>query len=232
MLKPDYLAGKTAVVTGISKGVGKSLTLALLERGVSVFGWGLHAPAFAHAALQFIPCDVGNEGDVAAAAAHTLDKSPGVDFVVLNAGFGYFSPIEEFDVGEFRRLLDVNVMGAFLVTRALAPNLKARRTGHIVSISSIAGKVGAPQGAGYNASKYALTGMTECLFQELRKEGVKVTTVFPGATATHFFDSIPGFEAHDKMLNPDELAASLVHVLDTSPNYLIREIEIRPLTTK
>jgi NADP-dependent 3-hydroxy acid dehydrogenase YdfG len=126
----------------------------------------------------------------------------------------------------------VNVLGTFYVTQAIVGSMKANGSGHIVNISSIAGKVGMPQGEGYNASKFALTGMTDCLFQELRKEGIKVTTVFPGSTATHFFDEIPGMTANDKMVDPAELADSIVHVLDTSPNYLIREIEIRPLNSR
>lgn len=186
----------------------------------------------AHERLYFILCDVSDAAQVEAAMEQTLAISPRVDFLVNNAGFGYFSPIETFDIAQFQRMMDVNVTGAFLVSRAVVPTLKAQRSGHIVSISSIAGKVGMPQGEGYNASKFALTGMTECLFQELRRDGIKVTTVFPGSTATHFFDSIPGMDANDKMLSAEELAGSIVHVLDTSPNFLIREIEVRPLNSK
>jgi NAD(P)-dependent dehydrogenase (short-subunit alcohol dehydrogenase family) len=232
MPSTDHLAGKTAVITGISKGLGRSVTLALLARGVRVIGWGLTRPDFSHAELHFLNCDVRDAAQVDAALAQTLAIGPHVDFVINNAGFGYFSPIETFDIGQFEQLFAVNVTGTFLVTRALTPTLKAQRSGHIVNMASIAGKVGMPQGEGYNASKFAVAGLTECLFQELRKDGIKVTTVFPGSTATHFFDAIPGFTASDKMLDPDELAASIVHVLDTSPNYLIREIEIRPLNSK
>ena len=85
---------------------------------------------------------------------------------------------------------------------------------------------------GYNASKFGLTGFGESLFQELRKQGIKVTNVYPGSTATHFFDEIPGMSPHSHMINPVELASSILHVMDTSPNYLIREIEIRPLISK
>jgi NAD(P)-dependent dehydrogenase (short-subunit alcohol dehydrogenase family) len=228
----DYLSGKVAVVTGVSKGIGKAVALALLDRAVTVIGWGLTTPDFEDEKLHFIACDVSDADAVDAALVKTLSIANSIDFIINNAGFGYFAPIETFDIVKFKRMLDVNVTGAFLVTRALVPTLKIKQAGHIVNVSSIAGKVGMAQGEGYNASKFAVAGMTDCLFQELRKDGIKVTTVFPGSTATHFFDAIPGFSAHDKMLDADELARSIVHVLDTSPNYLIREIEIRPLTSK
>ncbi len=230
--KQDYLAGKTAVITGVSKGIGRAVAEGLLARGVRVIGWGLTPPAFEDARLHFLTCDVSDEQAVAAALAQSFAMSPKIDFLINNAGFGYFSPIETFDIGKFRRMMDVNVTGTFLVTRALVPQFKASKSGHIVNISSIAGKVGMPQGEGYNGSKFAVTGLTDSLFQELRKDGIKVTTVFPGSTATQFFDEIPGFAANDKMLDPRELADSIVHLLDTSPNYLVREIEIRPLNSK
>jgi short-subunit dehydrogenase len=77
-----------------------------------------------------------------------------------------------------------------------------------------------------------VTGFAACLFEELRQSSIKVTTVFPGSTRTEFFQEIPGASAHANMVDPDELAATLAHVLDTSPNYLIREIEIRPVNSK
>ncbi|MEM7036334.1 MAG: SDR family oxidoreductase [Bacteroidota bacterium] len=229
MNNSDYLRHKTVVITGISKGIGKALTLQLLDAGATVVGWGRTAPDYAHEDLHFFTCDVSDEHSVAEALKATQAVTPDVDFLVNNAGFGYFSPIESFDISKFRRMLDVNLTGTFLVTRAVVPTLKKQKSGHIINISSIAGRVGAPQGEGYNASKFGVTGLTECLFKELRKEGIKVTTVYPGSTATNFFDEIPGFEANDRMLNVDELAGTIVHLMNTSPRFLVREIEIRPL---
>jgi NAD(P)-dependent dehydrogenase (short-subunit alcohol dehydrogenase family) len=228
----DYLKGKTAVITGVSKGIGRAIAQNLLDHGVSVIGWGLHVPAYAHESLYFVECDVSEEASVKNALETSLDISPRIDFLINNAGFGYFEAIEAFEVEKFRRMLDVNLTGAFLVTKAVVPTMKTQGSGHIVNISSIAGRVGAPHGSGYNASKFALTGFTEVLFQELRAHGIKVTTVYPGSTETNFFDDIPGFSAHDRMVHPRELAETVVHLMNTSPNYLVREIEIRPLWTK
>lgn len=228
----DYLSGKTAIITGISKGIGRALAENLLGNGVKVIGWGRTAPDYSDPNLHFLSCDVSDESSVKEAAAKSFDISPEIDFLINNAGFGYFESIEEFKVEKFRQMLDVNVTGAFLVTQAIVPNMKAKQSGHIVNISSIAGRVGASHGSGYNASKFALSGFSEVLFQELRSQGIKSTTVYPGSTATHFFDEIPGFSAHDRMVDPRELAESVVHLMNTSPNYLVREIEIRPLWTK
>ena len=228
----SYLKNKTAIITGISKGIGRALAEALLAADVTVIGWGQTAPQYSAEKLHFIACNIAEEAEVEAALIATKAISSKVDFLINNAGFGYFSPISSFDTSQFRKMLDVNLTGSFLVTRAIVPLMQAQESGHIVNIASIAGRVGAPQGAGYNASKFGLAGFSESLFQELRSQGIKATTVYPGSTATHFFDEIPGASAHERMVDPRELAASIVHLMDTSPNFLIREIEIRPLWTK
>jgi short-subunit dehydrogenase len=106
--------------------------------------------------------------------------------VILNAGLGHLSLIESLELAEFHRRLDVNVVGACLTVHGLVPTLKTCEAGHLECISCIADKVGMPPGEGYNASKFARTAMTACLFQELRGDGFKVAMVFPGSTATHF----------------------------------------------
>lgn len=228
----EYIKGKTAVVTGISKGIGQAVVKALLEAGAYVVGWGISEPDYHHERLRWVECDVRDEGAVNRALAETLAWRPGVDFLVNNAGFGYFSPIGSFDSEQFRRMFEVNVYGTFYVAKAVAPLLVAQGSGHILNVSSIAGRVGAAQGEGYNATKWAVSGMSECLFHELRGAGVKVTTVYPGSTATHFFDAIPSGSAGPMMLDAAEVAGMMVHVMNTSANFLVRELEVRPLRSK
>lgn len=228
----EYLNGKRAVITGISKGIGKALAQRLLASGATVEGWGLTPPDYAHERLHFTPCDVSQESQVLAALAATLSRGPRIDFLVNNAGFGYFNPIETFDMEQWDRMMQVNVRGAVLASKHIVPLMKENQSGHIVNVSSIAGKTGMPQGEGYNTSKFALTGFSDCLFSELRSSGIKVTTVFPGSTATHFFDEIPGYESSPWMMNPAEVAEMIAMVLNTSPNFVVREIEMRPLKSK
>lgn len=227
-----YISKKHIIITGISKGIGRCLTEQLLEAGAYVTGWGKTAPDYAHDNLMFISCDVTQSESVSTAWQQTIQTRPSVDFLVNNAGFGYFSLLQDFDEVKFREMWEVNMLGAFLVSKAVAPAMLEAKSGHILNISSIAGRVGAAWGAGYNSSKWALTGFSESMFQELRPKGIKVTTVYPGSTQTHFFDEIPGTSATDFMLDPQELAEMMVNVMNTSPNFLVREIEMRPLNSK
>ncbi len=228
----SYLQGKTLLITGVSRGIGRALAEQALEAGMTVVGWGKTAPDYGDGKLRFQSCDITDSESVSRAAAELEASGLRPDFLVNNAGFGFFSPIQDFEEDVFRRMWEVNVFGAFLVTKALVKGMQEKQSGHIVNISSIAGRVGAPWGTGYNSSKFAMGGMGESLFHELRKQGIKVTNVYPGSTATHFFDEIPGMTPHANMLDPREVARTILHVLDTSPNFLIREIEMRPLKSK
>lgn len=228
----SHIKGKRLVITGMSKGIGKAIAQLALESGMKVVGWGLTDPGFTHKSLDFTVCDVSQESHVKAAATITLKKHGPADFLINNAGLGHFSQIQDFSPEQFKRMWEVNVWGAFLVTQALVPGMQEQGKGHIINISSIAGRVGAPWGAGYNASNFGLSGMGESLFHELRKQGIKVTNVYPGSIATNFFDEIDGMETNKGMLDPEEVARTVVHVMDTSRNFLIREIEVRPLDSK
>ncbi len=229
----DYIKDKSVIVTGISKGIGAGLCGQLLERGAKVIGWGLHTPAYSNPSLHFIQCDISREEETILAAAATREITSHIDFVINNAGLGIFRQVENLQTDQFMKMFMVNVAGAFYVTRQFAGSMKARGSGHIINISSIAGRVGAPWGSGYNTSKFALSGFSESLFHELRQSGIKVTTVYPGATRTEFFNQIEGGGGNpDFMLDPADVAATVVHLMDTPPNYLVREIEIRPLNSK
>lgn len=228
----NYIQGKTVVITGISKGIGRCLTEVALEQGMQVIGWGRNEPDYDADGLTYIPCDVSQSEQIKAAAEKSLALTGEINFLVNNAGFGYFSPLQDFEEEVFRRMWEVNVLGAFLSAKALVPHLLERGSGHIVNISSIAGRVGAPWGSSYNATKFALTGMGESWFHELRKQGIKVTNVYPGSTATHFFDEIPSVDVHANMLDPREVATAILNVMNTSPNFLVRDIELRPLKSK
>lgn len=228
----NYIEGKHAIITGISKGIGRALAEKLLEKGAMVTGWGLNAPEYSHPHLRFIKCDVSQQESVQQAWTETQYERPSVDFLVNNAGFGYFSLVQDFSPAQFQKMWEVNMQGAFLVTQVVVPAMIAGKSGHILNISSVAGKVGAAYGTGYNTTKWAMAGFSESLFHELRGKGIKVTTVFPGSTQTHFFDEIPGVTPNEFMLDPAELAQVMLGVMDTSPNFLVREIEMRPLNSK
>ena len=103
---------------------------------------------------------------------------------------------------------------------------------HIVNISSIAGTLGNPQMSGYNASKYGVRGFSQALFKELRYDKIKVTAMFPGSIATDFFKIAANQNSHSNMMHPDDVADTLIHILETPDNFLIDEIKLRPLNPK
>ena len=224
-----YLSNKKALITGVSRGLGLELTRQLLARGVTVVGWGRSAPELTHEQFHFQPLDITQPEDVETALQDTLARVGEIDFLINNAGFGRFAKVDELPIDTWREMMSVNLDAMFFVTRAWVPHLKTRGSAHIVNLSSIAGRVGMPQGEGYNASKFAVSGFSECLFHELRPFGIKVSTIYPGSISTNFFDEIPGIDAHDGMMRPQDVAHTIVQLLDTHPNYLVREIEMRPL---
>lgn len=225
---PDF-SDKVAVVTGTSRGIGRAVTQQLLQRGAAVVGWGRRRPDFEHDRFHFRTVDIRSFDEVQQAAQELLSRFGKVDFLINNAGLGYFGPIEEMTLDQWHHMFDVNVHGMFYCIKTLLPEMKAQGAGHIVNVSSIAGLDGIAQAAGYCATKFAVTGLSASLFRELREDGVKVTSVHPGSTRTDFFDNVPGLEAHDYMMDPEEVALQIIRTLDTSSNFVVNSIVFRPL---
>jgi short-subunit dehydrogenase len=229
----DYLAGKTAIVTGVSKGLGLSFCKALLERGVQVAGWGRHAPELQHPNFRFFPCNFLTAEEVEKTWLETQTfLGETVSILINNAGFGYFKPVDEMEPEQWLAQIHINLSAQFFCTRVVVPGMKTKGIGHIVNLSSVAGKTGASWGSAYSASKFGVAGFSESLMQELREYGIKVSVIYPGSTATHFFDEVPGISVHENMLRAEDITHSLMHLLDTHPNNLISELVIRPLISK
>lgn len=226
------LEGKKAVITGISKGIGKRLTLQLLEKEVHVFGWGMSQPDYTHENLTFLKTDVRSRESVNNAAEATLQEAGSIDILVNNAGLGYFGFIEDMSDEIIDKMLLTNINGTIYCTQALVKGMKQQQSGHIINISSIAGLEGMPQVSVYCASKFAVRGITESLFRELRDFGVKVTGIYPGSTETNFFDNTVGLDAHSGMMQPEEVAKQIVNVLETSDNFVTNSVVFRPLQPK
>jgi short-subunit dehydrogenase len=229
----DYVQNKVAVITGVSGGLGLAFAQALSGRGVQVFGWGRSAPEIMPENFHFLPCDLKDPESVSAVAKQTeaMAGKP-IDFLINNAGFGHFALIEEMSVSQWQEQMHINLDAIFYCTRMLLPGMKAQGFGHIVNISSVAGKAGASWGTAYSATKFGVAGLSDSLFQEVRTSGVKVSVMYPGSTSTRFFDEVPGISPHANMLRAEEIAATLVHILDTHPNCVISEVVIRPLNSK
>ncbi len=227
------LEGKKAIITGISKGIGKSLALGLLEKGVSVAGLGMTQPDYEHENLQFIQCDVRDFSALEKAFQDVLNGwNNEVHILINNAGLGYFGKLEDISMSQFDEMMQVNVNGVFYACKLALPVMKSQKYGHIITISSVAGIEAYPEVGVYCATKFAVKAMMGSLYQEVRYDGIKVTTLYPGSVKTDFFRNSPGIKPHDYMLMPDDVATAMIQVLETPDNYHVVNYEVRPLMPK
>jgi meso-butanediol dehydrogenase/(S,S)-butanediol dehydrogenase/diacetyl reductase len=202
------LSGRSALVTGAARGIGRAISLALADAGADVAladlggaaaegpGYELAGRAELDAAAAEVAargpralalrCDVRRAADVDAAVARTLATFGRLDLLVSNAGVVHFDALARFPEERWDLLFDVNVKGAFLCARAAAPHLAAAE-GSIVNVASVAGKRGYAGGSGYCASKFAVVGLTQALAMELAPQGVRVNAVCPGILPTHMW---------------------------------------------
>ena len=234
------LQNATIAVTGASSGLGKAFAVALVAEGARVFGLARSEEKLAvlHDALgeRFTPvaCDVQDEKQVEKAFAAMLKATDGrLDALVNNAGLGQFGPVAGMDVAAWDVVMETNLRGVFLCTRAALAPMKAQNKaggfgGHIVNIASVAGLVGNPNLAAYNASKFGLRGFSEALMKEVRGDGIRVTCFYPGSIATEFAQTA-GTSGSGNPMRAEDIAATLVHVLRAPDNYLISEVAMRPL---
>jgi short-subunit dehydrogenase len=224
---------KLAVVTGVSKGIGLAVAKALLQKGAQVAGWSRTAPDLKHANFHFYKTDIKSQESVEDSYKKVVkDFGTEVDILINNAGLGFSGPIEEIPVKEWEEMFQLNVNGLFYCTRLVVPAMKAKGEGHIINIASIAGLDGAPLFSGYCGSKFAVRGISQAMYKELRDYGVKVTSLCPGSVQTNFFDNIEQIQANENMMRADDIAEAIVYTLETSTNFHPVELEFRPLMPK
>jgi NAD(P)-dependent dehydrogenase (short-subunit alcohol dehydrogenase family) len=226
------LRNKIAVVTGVSKGIGYHTTLALLNKGARVFGLGRNN-TIEHANYTFINCDVRNYQSVQQAFETVYKQTNNSIHILLNnAGLGYFGLLEEMPLEQIQEMFETNVNGTIFCCKEVLPLMKQQQYGHIINIASTAALEGMPQVAAYCASKWAVKGLSESLFREVRDFRIKVTCLYPGSTKTDFFRNSPGIQPHDYMLMPEDVALSIIQALEMPDNFHTVNLEIRPLQPK
>jgi 3-oxoacyl-[acyl-carrier protein] reductase len=227
------LSGQVAVVTGAGRGIGAAIahklaamgatvvlcgrTLKLLETTASALGGKAHALA----------CDVTNPGSVQALAAAVAQTFGRVDILINNAGVGSFAaPLHEMTPEAWEKVLNTNLRGVFYCVRSFAPMMIKAATGHIVNISSLAGKNALPNGAAYAASKWGLNGLSYSIAEELRGHGVRVSVVCPGSVDTEL--SPHTGKDPNKMLKPDDVAHVVAMLVTQAPQSFASEVLLRP----
>ena len=230
------LSGKTALITGGSKGIGLGIAEQLIRAGmrVALTSRKLEAAQAAAEKLNEIKLGsaIGIESDVRdldsqrEAVKEVLDNWGQLDVVVANAGVGHFASIEEMSSEQWAEVIDINLTGVFNTTKAVIPALKESQ-GYLITIASLAGTNFFAGGAAYNASKFGLVGFTQAVMLDLRHHGVKVTTIMPGSVSTYFNNRIPS-EADAWKIQPEDLGQMVEDLLRMHPRTLPSKIEVRP----
>ncbi|MBI4409467.1 MAG: SDR family oxidoreductase [Gemmatimonadetes bacterium] len=232
------LSGKAAIVTGASRGIGRAIAEALLSAGAAVALAARSRDALERTAaelagrtrdparLRAIPCDVRRYEDCRRLVAEAVAAFGRLDIVVNNAGIGHFAPVPEMRPQDWRDVLATNLDGVFYCCREAVPHLR-KTGGWIINIGSLAGKNAFAGGAAYNASKFALLGFSEALMQDVRHDGIRVSTIAPGSVATEF-SSITAGQGEDWKLRPQDVARAVVDLLAFPDRALPSLIEMRP----
>ena len=185
---------KVVLITGCSTGIGRDLAWRLVQAGYRVAATARKAETLEGlpAALK-IALDVTQSDSVNCAVAETIEKWGRIDVLVNNAGYSQPGAVEELTEAQVQRMFDVNVFGALRLIRAVAPHMRAQRSGQIVNISSIAGKLSTPVNGTYSATKFALEALSDALRLELAPFGIQVIVIEPGSVKTHFGATAQGY---------------------------------------
>jgi len=228
---------KVAVITGGSKGIGYSVAESLLKEGycVAITSRTIEsanqaaAKLVAHGDVLAIEADVKNYQSQQDAINLVLEKWGQIDVLIANAGVGNFGSIEELSLEDWHETIDTNLTGVFYSIKASLDAIKKTK-GYIITISSLAGTNFFEGGSAYNASKFGLTGFTQAVMLDLRKHGIKVSTIMPGSVATYFNDHEPDQNKDSWKIQPEDLGELVVSMLKMPARTLPSKIEIRPTT--
>jgi NAD(P)-dependent dehydrogenase (short-subunit alcohol dehydrogenase family) len=231
------LQGKTAVVTGGSKGIGFAIAEALAAAGCNVMISARNDDEVQRAAgtlterhpgtVAGIACDVRRHEDVRRMIAATVERFGGLHVLVNNAGVGRFAPMGELSLDDWDQVIRTNLDGVFFCCHEAIPHLRKQEDSWIINIASLAGKNPFAGGAAYNASKFGLVGFSEALMLDVRQYGIRVNYIMPGSVATGFNDHAPG-EQDAWKIQPDDIAELVMGLVRFPSRSLPSRIEIRP----
>jgi len=183
---------KVWLITGSSRGLGRAFTEAVLEAGDCVVAAARRPEQLADLEKKYgkniraVALDVTNEAQAKTAFEVAISSFGSLDVLVNNAGFGNVSPVEDTSLADFRAQIETNLFGVIIMTKAVLPYFRERRAGHLVQVTSIAGRVGPAGRAPYAAAKFGVEGFSESLSREVGPLGVKVTIIEPGGFRTDF----------------------------------------------
>lgn len=230
------LSGKTAIITGGSKGIGLGIAQAMLKHGMQVVITGRNKQTI-DGAIELLGTSAGDRvsgivSDVRDLASEenvvseAIRKYGQVDVLIANAGVGHFAPIEEMTTEQWNDVIDINLTGVFHSVKACVPALKKTK-GYLITIASLAGTNFFAGGAAYNASKFGLVGFTQAVMLDLRNSGIKTTTIMPGSVATYFNNRTPS-EKDAWKIQPEDIGQMVIDLLKLPARTLPSKVEVRP----
>ena len=227
---------KVVLITGGTKGIGLGIAEAITAHGGKVVITGRSRDTVQHIADRInqeypdstigLAADVRNMNDQVLAVKAAVNKWGKLDVAIANAGVGHFASIQDLTPNQWNEVIDVNLTGPFYTIKATLEELKKNK-GYFITIASLAGTNFFANGSAYNASKFGLVGFTQAVMLDLRKFGVKATTIMPGSVATYFNNHIPSEEDAWK-IQPEDIAQIVVDLLSMHPRTLPSKIEVRP----
>ncbi len=230
------IKNKTALITGGSKGIGYSIAEALLKEGAKVAITSRSLESARKSAARLASNGQGNilpiQADVRSYEAQmkmvteVLKEFETIDIVIANAGVGHFAPVDQLSIEQWNEVIDVNLTGVFYTVRSTVNALKKSK-GYLITIASLAGTNFFANGAAYNASKFGLVGFTQAVMLDLRRQGIKVSTIMPGSVATEFSNR----EVNEKdawKIQPEDIGQIVVDLLKMPVRTLPSKVEVRP----
>jgi NADP-dependent 3-hydroxy acid dehydrogenase YdfG len=235
MTNKNNTKGKVAYITGGSKGIGLGIAKVLLDAGMKVAISGRSSAALEEASLALNPIkdhllllcsNVSNSEEEFDNISKIFSKWGSLDLVVANAGVGHFSSIDELKKEDWDTVIRTNVDGVFHTTKASIPLLKESK-GLLVTIASLAGTNFFAGGAAYNASKFAVVGFTQAVMLDLRKYGIRVSTIMPGSVTSYFNGHIPN-ESDAWKIQPEDIGQIVLDLYTMPARTLPSKIEVRP----
>jgi NAD(P)-dependent dehydrogenase (short-subunit alcohol dehydrogenase family) len=228
-LKMKSLSAKIAIVTGGGTGIGRGVALALAHEGAQVVICGRRKEPLdevvqtiwrAGGNAAAVQADVSREQDVELVLQTALETFDGVDILINNAGIGGGAPIHEHNIADWDRIMAINLRGPFLMARAVLPTMRARRSGHIINISSESGLEYYPGDGAYGISKHALNALSEYIQRENQDLNIRVDSICPGMVVTEMSENSPGLD-HSKCLYPEDIADLVLWLISRRTNIKI-----------
>jgi 3-oxoacyl-[acyl-carrier protein] reductase len=230
------LKNKNALITGAGKGIGKAIALALAKEGINVILVARTQEEIDSVAAKVrslrvkalaITADVADINSVNAAIEKALAEFGTIDILINNAGIAAFGKFLELEPTDWERIIQVNLMGTYYVTRAVLPNMIERQTGDIINISSTAGLSGNALTSAYSASKFAVLGLTESLMQEVRKHNIRVTALTPSTVATDMAKELKLTDGNpETVMQAEDMAELIIAQLKLNRRVFIKNSSI------